>query len=123
VKPDVLRRKQEEMRQRQADARRAPAVQRQREREQQAWESARAERRRIGYAFVAMGCYLRASERRMKLERYVTALWGCKTSWRRIEEHGKYFTYQKTERRSERPASGGKWDFNPRTPLRAPLAA
>jgi hypothetical protein len=113
------------MRERQLKARRAPKEQLQREQEQQAWKDGHAERKRIGYAFVGMGCYLRASERRLKLERYVTALYGCKTSWARIEECGKYFSYRKRERRSERPANGGKWDFNPRTrgPLRAPLAA
>src|SRR5881227_451242 len=111
------------MRERQAKARKAPREKEQREQQEQDWEAGRAERYREGYRFVAMGNYLRASERRMKLERYVTAMWGCKTSWRRIEAHGKYFTYTKSERRSERPVNGGKWDFNPRTPLRAPLAA
>jgi hypothetical protein len=127
MKPEVLRRKQEEMRSRQAAARRQPIVDQRREREQQAWEAGRTERKREGYCFVAMGNYLRASERRMKLERYVTAMWGCKTSWRKIEEHGKYYSYAKSDRRAERPVNGGKWSFNPRTPasapVRAPLAA
>jgi hypothetical protein len=96
-----------------------------REQAQREWKDGSAERYREGYRFVAMGNYLRASERRMKLERYITAIYGCKTSWARVEAHGKYFTYhRRDDRRSERPANGGKWEFNPRTaPLRAPLAA
>lgn len=61
-----------------------------RERERLAWEEGRVIRKREGYGFVAMGCSLRAQERRMRRERYVTAMYGCKTSWPRILDHAKY---------------------------------
>lgn len=126
MKPEVLRRKQEEMRQRLLAERKQAKEAGKRQAEQQNWDNGHAERKREGYRFVAMGCYLRASDRRMKLERYVTAVYGCKTSWARVENHGKYFTYHanKQTRRTDRPANGGNWTFNPRTaPVRPPLAA
>jgi hypothetical protein len=84
------------------------------------WEAGHAERKREGYAFVAMDRYLYHSKRRMKLERYITAMFGCKTSWPRIEDHGKYYTYGSRNggRRAERPENGGNWAFNPTTSKR-----
>lgn len=63
------------------------------ERERLAWENGRVERRREGYAFVAMGNKLRAWERMERLERRVTAFYGCETSWGRILDSAKYVTH------------------------------
>jgi hypothetical protein len=82
-----LKRLQREMKARLHAERLAPA---RAERERLVWEAGHVARKREGYAAVAMGCVLRASERRMKRERYVTAILGVRTSWPRIIEHAKY---------------------------------
>jgi hypothetical protein len=77
-------------------------------------------------AFKRISWYLYAADRRMREERRITAFFGCKTSWVRIEAAGKYFVVNSRKsfngRRFERPPQGGNWTFNPRGPVRAPLA-
>lgn len=69
-----------------------------RAREQEKWESGRAQRKRDGYAFVAMDRYLYHSQRALRLERYVTAFYGCRTSWPRIEAHAIYAVVSEGEK-------------------------
>jgi len=55
-----------------------------------AWKETQARRKHEGFAFIAMGCKLRAWDRMEKQERYVTAFYGVKTSWPRVMAHAKY---------------------------------
>jgi hypothetical protein len=41
--------------------------------------------------FSRMRWYLYSSQKRMRMERWVTAFYGCKTSWSRILETAKYY--------------------------------
>jgi hypothetical protein len=78
--------------------------------------------KRESWAFFMMGRYLKKQSKAIADERYVTAMYGCRTSWPRIEAAGIYHTYarNKGERRSERPEHGGNWPFVKRTAYLTP---
>lgn len=61
-----------------------------------AWLASQAQRRQEGYAFREMGRKITREGRALERERYVTAMYGCKTSWARILDHAKYAVCSET---------------------------
>lgn len=94
-----------------------------RENERAAWLAVQPMRQREAIGFREMGRKLDRYERELRRERYVTSMLGVRTSWRRIEEYGKYFVFGSLRsdggRRPERPAGGGNWPFQRRSGRKA----
>lgn len=80
---------------------------------------AEAEKKRPLREHYALGRRLGREAKELELERYVTAFYGCRTSWSRVEAYGKYFRYISNKgnggRKTERPEHGLTWAFNPGT--------